>query len=136
MYTNIIYLKASADVKISTFLEKNGAMRLWITKWTFKGGVSVGFTVHFMDSISYFEDIVQKIYTKLVYFQIFSWFYCCICCIVHYVRLSERRLLVCTNTVIILPTKSAQNIFHTNSMYLKASSGIQISPCFRENWMI
>ena len=24
-----------ADVKISTFLEKNGGMRLWITKWTF-----------------------------------------------------------------------------------------------------
>ena len=28
-------LKASTDVKISTFLEKNGEVRLWITKWTF-----------------------------------------------------------------------------------------------------
>ncbi len=35
LLTNIMYLKASADVKISTFLEKNGGMRLWITKWTF-----------------------------------------------------------------------------------------------------
>ena len=32
-----MHLKASVDVKILTFLEKNGGMRLmWITKWTFK----------------------------------------------------------------------------------------------------
>ncbi len=31
-----MYLKASTGTKISTFLEKNGGMRLWITKWTFK----------------------------------------------------------------------------------------------------
>ncbi len=36
LHTNIMYLKASTDVKISTFLAKNGGMRLWITKWTFK----------------------------------------------------------------------------------------------------
>ena len=36
LHTSIMYLKASADVKISTFLEKNGGTRLWITKWTFK----------------------------------------------------------------------------------------------------
>ncbi len=29
----------SADVKIYTFLEKNGGMRLWIIKWTFKWGI-------------------------------------------------------------------------------------------------
>ncbi len=34
LHTNIMYLKASTDVKISTFLEKNGWMRLWITKRT------------------------------------------------------------------------------------------------------
>ncbi len=28
LHTNIMYLKASADVKISTFLEKNERMRL------------------------------------------------------------------------------------------------------------
>ena len=31
-----MYLNTSADVKISTFLEKNGGMRLWIMKWNFK----------------------------------------------------------------------------------------------------
>ncbi len=36
LHINIMYLKASADVNISTFLEKNGGMRLWITKWTIK----------------------------------------------------------------------------------------------------
>ncbi len=30
-----MYLKTSTDVKISTFLEKNVEMGLWITKWTF-----------------------------------------------------------------------------------------------------
>ena len=35
LHTNIMYLKATVDVKHSTFLEKNGGMRLWITKWTF-----------------------------------------------------------------------------------------------------
>ncbi len=36
LHTNIMYLKASADIKNSTFLEKNGGLSLWITKWTFK----------------------------------------------------------------------------------------------------
>ncbi len=35
LHTNMD-LKASADVKISTFLVKYGGMRLWIRKWTFK----------------------------------------------------------------------------------------------------
>ena len=35
-HTNIMYLKASADIKISTFLEKNGGIRPWIMKWTFE----------------------------------------------------------------------------------------------------
>ena len=34
-HTNIMYLKASTGIKISTCLEQNGGMRLWITKWTF-----------------------------------------------------------------------------------------------------
>ncbi len=29
-------INRSTNVKISTFLEKSGGMRLWITKWTFK----------------------------------------------------------------------------------------------------
>ena len=36
LYTNIMYQKVSIDVKITKFLEKNGGMRLWIMKWTFK----------------------------------------------------------------------------------------------------
>ncbi len=36
LHTNIVvYIKAPADVKISTFMEKNRVMILWITKWTF-----------------------------------------------------------------------------------------------------
>ncbi len=35
LHTNIMASKASADVKISTFLKRNGGMRLWITKWIF-----------------------------------------------------------------------------------------------------
>ena len=44
LHTNIICLKASADVKILTFLEKNGGggwVRLWIKKWTFKTLVEI-----------------------------------------------------------------------------------------------
>ena len=33
-----MYLKASTGIKIATFLETNGGMRLWITKWTFNIG--------------------------------------------------------------------------------------------------
>ena len=36
LHTNIMYLMAAADVNISPFWEKNGGMRLWITKWTSK----------------------------------------------------------------------------------------------------
>ncbi len=38
LHTYIMYLKASTDVKISTFWWKvtNWGMRLWIMKWTFK----------------------------------------------------------------------------------------------------
>ncbi len=32
-----MYLKTSADVKISTFCEKNMGMKLWITKWPIRG---------------------------------------------------------------------------------------------------
>ncbi len=38
--TNNMYLKASTGIKISTFLAKNGGMRLWITKWTFNSQLS------------------------------------------------------------------------------------------------
>ena len=52
--TNIMYLKTSTGIKIWTFQEKNGGMRLWITKY----------------------NIITKVINILHWFELTCWWFC------------------------------------------------------------
>ncbi len=62
-----MYLKASTGIKISTFLEKNGGMRLWITKWTFNVVDHAGGLIHVLLNFGSREKIIVRLLTLQPY---------------------------------------------------------------------